>query len=111
VQTIKLVHNDDLDLSFEKAYDVCVFSRDLSWFDDVKDKSYFFHGGIDEGIPNFFNSSGDAAFWTTGLVHLWSSPLLRLVVCVPHNTEAVALENWFSFDNNHSYSHSRLGVS
>lgn len=48
VQTIRILYNDDRDLSFDEAYRICVAERGIS----VNDRSYFLQGGVHEGVPN-----------------------------------------------------------
>lgn len=57
VQTIEVLHSEHQDLSFEKAYEICVAGRESSWFSEWRDKSYFLHGGVDDRIRNDWEDS------------------------------------------------------
>jgi hypothetical protein len=51
VRTIKILHNDGQDLSYEDTHAICVSNR-INLTGAWKGKSYYLLGGADKGIPN-----------------------------------------------------------
>jgi hypothetical protein len=90
VQTVRVLHNNNLEISFKEAHKNCVGRRDY-----LKNKLYFFDGGIDNGLSNY-ESSETASHVLLFRYHFRSNTLLRLVLRVPYSARAAALENCLS---------------